>query len=162
MRPPPPPRRLPRPGASEPYDWTRFGRHRLRAIHAVVIDSPLGPAGHGWLATTWPAPETDAGWARLLWQFDGANGGWIIPGRLAGGDVVEFGADRADYPVRWYGIVDSYDAVEWLVIQGPYAGPWEAHEDAQQILAQMRYSSPIHARRRAQLCTRRRASHPPR
>lgn len=101
------------------YDWTRFGRHRLRAPAGVLVDSPLRVGPHLWLGTLWPSDDEPCGWARMLWHPDHDHGGWTIPARLAGGDVLEFGADHDGHPVRWYGIVDSYDAVEWLTIQGP-------------------------------------------
>jgi hypothetical protein len=121
------------------YDWSRFGRHRLRAPAGVLIDSPLGFQAHGWLGTLWPGDGEAGGWARMLWQADPAHGGWLIPRRLAGADVLEFGADQACQVVRWYGIVDCYDAVEWLTVQGPYAEPGAAHAHAQQLLAGLRY-----------------------
>lgn len=137
------------------YEWSRFGRHRLRASAGVLIDSPLGPAGHGWLGTLWLAGEPLA-WARMLWTPHADLGGWTIPARLAGGDVIEFGADRAGQVVRWYGIVDSYDAVEWLTLQGPYPDPCAAHQHAVQLLAQDRYEPPLRARsvRTSQRCRR--------
>jgi len=135
------------------YDWSRFGRHRLRAAGGVLIDSPLGPAGHGWLGTLWLAGDPLA-WSRMLWTPDPELGGWIVPGRLAGGDVIEFGADRTGQAVRWYGIVDSYDAVEWLTLQGPYPDPCAAHQHAQQLLGHMRYRSPNRAHRTQRRCSR--------
>lgn len=142
------------------YDWSRLGRHRLRAPAGVLIDSPLAAAGSGWLGTLWPAGEA-SGWSRMLWTPDTYLGGWSIPGRLAGGDVIEFGADRADQPLRWYGILDSYDAIEWLTIQGPYPAPRAAYDEAQRILGRMRFTSPIQTQRPRQPCARRRASHRP-
>jgi hypothetical protein len=68
--------------------------------------------------------------------------------------VLEFGNDTADRPVRWYGIVDSYDAVEWLTMQGPYRDPRAAHEHAQQLLAQLRYVAPLRAHTARPRCTR--------
>jgi len=127
------------------YDWSRFGRHRLRAPAGVLIDSPLGRPGAGWLGTLWPAAEA-SGWSRMLWTPDTESGGWTIPGRLAGGDVIEFGADHAGQTVRWYGILDSYDAIEWLTIQGPYLEPGAAYQDAQLLLGQLRYALVLRAR----------------
>lgn len=139
------------------YDWTRFGRHQLRVPAAVLIDSPLGRPGHGWLATLWPACDAEAGWARMLWEPQSLHGGWLVPARLAGGDVLEFGADHSGEPVRWYGILHTYDAVEWLTIQGPYDGPRAAHDHAEQLLARLRYEPPLRAGVAGSLCTRTRA-----
>lgn len=119
-----------------------------------MFDSPVGPAGAGWLGTLWPlGPE--CGWERMLWAVDGTSGGWVVPGRLGGGDVIEFGNDTADRMVRWYGIVDSYDAVEWLIIQGPYPEPWAAHQHGQQLLDALRYAPPLHTYSTRRACTRR-------
>ncbi len=86
--PPPHDPRLP----SDAYDWTRFGRHRLRAPGSIVIDRP-GPGPQLWIATVWPDPRESSGWRRMLWQPDPAYGrGWLIPERLAFGDAIEFGA----------------------------------------------------------------------
>ena len=154
MQLPQPPSRRTEIAASIVYDWTRFGRHRLRAPAGLVIDSPVGVAAAGWLGTLWLS-ENDRGWSRMLWTPDDAGGGWLVPGRLAGGDVLEFGNDTADRPVRWYGIVDSYDAVEWLILQGPYAHPADAHNDAQRLLAQLRYQMPLRGRGPRNRCVRR-------
>ena len=142
------------------YDWSRFGRHRLRAPGGVLIDSPLGFQPHGWLGTLWRAQAEPVGWARMLWQFDAEHGGWMVPNRLAGGDVFEFGADQAGQLVRWYGIVDCYDAVEWLTVQGPYPDPAAAFQHAEVLLAQLRYSPPVPRRSQNLHCTRRRADQP--
>jgi len=153
MQLPQPPSRRTESAASIAYDWTRFGRHRLRAPGGVVIDSPVGAAGTGWLGTLWPSGD-DGGWSRMLWAAEDAVGGWLVPTRLAGGDVIEFGNDIADRAVRWYGIVDSYDAVEWLTVQGPYRDPWAAHEHAQHLLADLRYLAPLRTRTSRTRCTR--------
>ena len=137
------------------YDWSRFGRHRLRAPASVLIDSPLGAAGSGWLGTVWPAGDS-SGWARMLWTPNPNLGGWTIPSRLAGGDVIEFGADHDGHVVRWYGILDSYDAVEWLTLQGPYAEPCAAHGDAERILDGLRYAQARRSQHHASACTRHR------
>jgi hypothetical protein len=141
------------------YDWTRFGRHRLRAPVGVLIDSPLGFESPGWLGTLWPAAAEPGGWARMLWTVDNTRGGWLVAERLAGGDVLEFGADHDDKLVRWYGIVDSYDAVEWLTVQGPYSEPASAYEHAQHLLARIRFEPPRRAQGRSAACTRRGARH---
>lgn len=135
------------------YDWSTFGRHRLRAPAGVLIDSPLGPAGSGWLGTLWPVEEA-GGWTRMLWTPDTNLGGWTIPSRLAGGDVIEFGADRAGRVARWYGILDSYDAIEWVAVRGPYSDPLMAYGQAQQLLAGLRFDSLPRAGRSPVACTR--------
>ena len=140
--------------ASIAYDWTRFGRHRLRAPAGLVIDSPVGAAGARWLGTLWPGDNCGE-WSRMLWTPDHTGGGWLVPTRLAGGDVLEFGNDTANCPVRWYGIVDSYDAVEWLTVQGPYRDPGAAHDDAQRLLGLIRYRSPVRTGTPSRACTRR-------
>jgi hypothetical protein len=137
------------------YDWSRFGRHRLRAPAGVLIDSPVGFTAASWLGTLWNAETEPCGWTRMLWEGDHRCGGWIIPSRLAGGDVLEFGAQSADGIVRWYGIVDSYDAVEWLTVQGPYSDPTAAYLHAQVLLAEVRYREPLRGRTRRQECSRR-------
>lgn len=137
-----------------PYDWSRFGCHRLRAPAATLVDSPLGYDEHGWLATIWPAPASALGWTRLVWSADSINGGWTLPARIAGGDVVEFGADRDGRIVRWYGIVDSYDAVEWLTLRGPYPEPGAAHADAERLLARLRFEPARRTRASRPPCTR--------
>jgi hypothetical protein len=123
--------------SSHGYDWSRFGRHRLRTPAGALIDSPLGSAGTGWLGTLGPSIGS-TGWERLLWKRDPHLGGWTIPARLAGGDVIEFGADHDGQVIRWYGLVDSFDATEWLTVQGPYPDPAAAHDHAERMLAAIR------------------------
>lgn len=142
------------------YDWTRFGRHRLRAPAGVLVDSPLLVGPHLWLGTLWPSDDEPCGWSRMLWHPDHDHGGWTIPARLAGGDVLEFGADHDGHPVRWYGIVDSYDAAEWLTVQGPHREPASAYEHAQELVGQLRYAPPLGTRRTRRDCTRRPATSP--
>lgn len=143
------------PGLDAPpagYDWTRFGRHRLRTGAAVLLDHPLGAGG--WIATTWADPATPGGWNRLGWQPSPA-GGWELPAQLALGDVIEFGAGAA----RWFGIVDSYEPGGWLTVQGPYPDATGAAVDAERLLAAERYLPSIttpHLARNGQPCTRRR------
>lgn len=139
------------------YDWSRFGRHRLRTPAGVLIDSPVGFQAESWLGTLWQSDAEPCGWARMLWHADHSRGGWLIPNRLAGGDVLEFGAQAAGGTVRWYGILDSYDAVEWLTVQGPYSDPGTACRHAQVLLAEVRYLEPLRDRTRRQRCIRRRS-----
>ena len=145
--------------SSHGYDWSRFGRHRLRAPAGVLIDSPLGPAGAGWLGTLWPAGDAP-GWTRMLWTPATDLGGWTIPRRLASGDVIEFGTDHVGQVVRWYGILDSYDAVEWLILRGPFRDPSAAHQHAQELLASLRFVPTARAHRSSRDCTRRPTRHP--
>lgn len=126
------------------YDWARFGRHRFRTPGAVVIDSPLGPAGPGWMATVWADQGAPGGRGRMLWQLDPAYGrGCVIPDRLALGDVLEFGADGPGGGVRWYGILDTYEVAAWLTVQGPYPDPAAALAEADRLLAGERYLPPL-------------------
>jgi len=121
------------------YDWARFGRHRFRTPGAVVVDSPLPPAGAGWMATVWPDQLAPGGWGRMPWQPDPTYGrGWLIPERLALGDVLEFGA-HGPADDRWYGILDSYEVAAWLTVQGPYPEPAAALAEAERLLASERY-----------------------
>lgn len=145
------------------YDWSRFGRHRLRSAAGNLLDTPLHRGPGGWLGTLWPDHRVPGGWDRMLWTMPPPPGhGWALPARLAGGDVLEFGTTSGGTGGldRWYGIVDSYDGTEWLTIQGPYPHPAAAHADAEALLAQLRYQPPL----RAQVtrnCTRtRRPRHP--
>ncbi len=143
-------------GPSAGYDWARFGRHRLRAPAAVIIDHPLDPAG--WAATVWADPTQPGGWTRLCWEQAPTAGGWALPARLALGDVVEFGT-HARPGARWYGIVDAYEPGGWLTLQGPYPHPDAAARDAARLLAAERYLPPLPAgahHHAATPCTRRR------
>ena len=134
---------LPRTGA---YDWSRFGRHSLRIAGGVVIDFPLprDARSEPWVATIWPEPRAPGGWGRAIWQPDPTNGrGWTLSNQLACGDLIEFGADHAHTPARWYGLVDTYDGASWLVLQGPYPTPADAHTDAERLLGAHRYQAPV-------------------
>jgi hypothetical protein len=153
----PPPRPLAdADGPMASYDWSRFGRHRLRTSTAVLIDHPLDPAG--WAATVWADPTQPGGWTRLCWEPAPTAGGWALPNRLALGDVVEFGT-HARPVARWYGIVDAYEPGGWLTLQGPYPHPDAAARDAARLLAAERYLPPLNAdpdNGAATPCTRRR------
>ena len=93
------------------YDWTRFGRHRLRAPDAVIVDLPVpvAAARQVWVATVWPDSRVAGGWARLAWEVDqDTQRGWRLPMQLAAGDVLEFGADTptpAGAVVRDHGLL---------------------------------------------------------
>lgn len=86
---------------------------------------------------------------RMLWQPDPGTGvwqpdpgtgrGWWLPDQLAAGDVIEFGADDHTGPVRWYGIMDSYEVDTWATVPGPHPHPAAAHDDAQRLLALERF-----------------------
>ncbi|MFZ6003038.1 MAG: hypothetical protein ACOYXM_03825 [Actinomycetota bacterium] len=146
-------------GPTTGYDWTRFGRHRLRTPAAVVIDHPLDPAG--WAATVWADPTEPGGWTRLSWEPTHTVGGWALPPRLALGDLVEFGTHTRP-EARWYGIVDSYEPDGWLTLQGPYPLPDAAAQDATRLLAAERYLPPLNAdphHGAATPCTRGRRQH---
>jgi hypothetical protein len=132
------------PGRTQPsrYDWSRFGRHRLRAPASAVIDLPVptDPAVPVWVASVWPDPRAPGGWGRRPWDVDQRTGrGWVLPQQLAAGDVLEFGADTAAGPVRWYGVLDSYEFDRWLTVQGPYPHAAAAYDDAQRLLALERF-----------------------
>ena len=128
----------PRPHASEPTTgYHQFGKHRLRAPIGIVVDTPIPIAG-GWVGIIWPNPTSAAdsnAWSRHCWEPDLSGGrGWLIPERLALADIVEFGSDPTGAQ-RWYGVVDSYDAGQWLTLQGPYPTPHDAHQAAQALFA---------------------------
>jgi hypothetical protein len=124
-----------------PYDWNRRGRHRLRAPDGVVIDLPVPVAVNArvWVATIWPDDRVAGGWARAMWESDPIGRGWRLPMQLAAGDVIEFGADTPTRPIRWFGIMDSYEPDRWATIQGPYTTPADAWRDAQRLLALERF-----------------------
>lgn len=134
-------------GATDPlpaggYDWTRFGRHRLRTPAGVVVDVPFptDTVSHAWVATAWPDARVAGGWARLPWQVEPVTGrGWLVPQQLAAGDVLEFGAHTTAGWLQWHGVLDSYEFDRWLTIQGPYPDAAEAHDDAQRLLAAERF-----------------------
>lgn len=123
------------------YDYTRFGRHRLRTPNGAVIDLPVPTAlaARVWVATIWPEPHASDSWARQLWVPEPTGRGWVLPLELAGCDVVEFGADTLHQPVRWYGILNSYEVDRWTTVQGPYRHPGDAWTDAQRQLATVRF-----------------------
>ncbi|MGE3836244.1 MAG: hypothetical protein AB7H43_15885 [Acidimicrobiia bacterium] len=128
------------------YDWSQFGRHRLRAPNGTIIDLPVPVVREAtvWVATTWPDPHASAGWARQIWALDPATRrGWQLPPQLAAGDVLEFGADTPAGYVRWYGIMDSYEVDRWATVQGPYVDPASAWSDAQRLLALERFVEPL-------------------
>ncbi|MGE3836097.1 MAG: hypothetical protein AB7H43_15135 [Acidimicrobiia bacterium] len=124
------------------YDFGRFGRHKLRAPNAAIVDLPVPVVADAqvWVATIWPDRHPAAGWTRHLWTLDPTTRrGWQLPHQLAAGDILEFGADTTAGLVRWYGIMDSYDSDRWATIQGPYPEPAAAWDDAQRLLALERF-----------------------
>lgn len=148
--------RLPEPPGSPPppppphYDFARFGRHRLRAPNGSIIDLPVPtlPGARVWVATIWPDPNLPDGWGRQMWALDPTTGrGWQLPHQLTAGDVVEFGADTPEQPLRWHGIMDSYEVDRWATVQGPYEHPAAAYEEAQRLLAMERFVEPLSADR---------------
>jgi hypothetical protein len=133
---------LERPPQPRGYDWSRFGRHRLRAPASVVIDLPVptDAASHVGVASVWPDALVPGGWQRMLWDVDQCTGrGWVLPQQLAAGDVLEFGADNPAGPVRWYGVLDSYEFDRWLIVQGPYPHAAAAYDEAQRLLGLERF-----------------------
>jgi len=146
-RPPSPP---PPPSATQPAPAPTWPEPsvKLFRVHAgsTVIDLPLSPrrGDHVWVATAWPDPREEQGWARRLWQPGPQNRGFI-PAALELGDVVEFGAEAAaasrsragprppHEPSRWYGYVHAI-APEGLLLRGPYPDPGRAHAAAQRAL----------------------------
>lgn len=143
-------KRRPEPTGPPPphYDFTRLGRHRLRAPNGAVIDLPVPvlPGARVWVATIWPDPQAPGGWGRHVWALDPVTGrGWQLPHQLAAGDVLEFGADAPVGPVRWYGIMDSYEVDRWATVQGPYEHPAAAYTEAQRLLALERFVEPLSA-----------------
>jgi hypothetical protein len=127
------------------HDWSRFGRHRLRAPDGVVIEVPFGAerSARLWVATLWPDARVADGWVRSTWRPDDTFRGWNLPALSAAGDVLEFGADLPGRPRRWYGILDAYEVDRWLTAQGPYTDPAAAHAAAQQLLAPQRFLPPL-------------------
>jgi len=119
-------------GASEGYDWSRFGRHRLRTAAAVLLDHPISPSG--WAATVWADSVDPSGWRGFRWE-PGAAGGWELPSRFVLGDVVELGSGSA----RWVGVVDGYEPGGWLTLRGPYDDRTAAAADAERLLAAERF-----------------------
>ena len=138
----PPPADPAQPAPLAAYEWGRFGRHRLRAPDGAIVDLPVPTDGavRVWVATVWPDSHAAGGWGRNVWAVHPTTGrGWRLPLQLAAGDVVEFGADAAAGPVRWYGIMDAYEVDRWATVQGPYPHPAAAYEDAQRLLARERF-----------------------
>jgi hypothetical protein len=147
-----------RPAAGS-YDWSRFGRHRLRAPASVLIDVPIPTVSHVSVASAWPDARVTGGWARQPWEADPRTGrGWVLPQQLAAGDVIEFAANTVGGWVRWHGVLDSYEFDRWLTVQGPYPDAAAAHDDAQRLLGLERFLPALDAPPRAAdpgRCTRR-------
>lgn len=141
------------------YDWSRFGRHRLRAPASVVIDVPVLTGSCASLSSVWPDIRVPGGWARLPWEVDPRTGrGWVLPQQLAAGDVIEFAANTAGGWVRWHGLLDSYEFDRWLTVQGPYPDAAAAHDDAQRLVGLERFLPALDTQARAAdpgSCTRR-------
>jgi hypothetical protein len=138
------------------YDWSRFGRHRLRAPASVVIGLPIPNASHSSVATVWPDVGMPEGWARLPWGLDPHTGrGWVLPQQLASGDAIEFTATTAGGWVRWHGVLDSCEFDRWVTVQGPYPDAAAAHDDAQRLLVLERFLPALDAHARVTDCGRR-------
>lgn len=68
-----------------------------------------------------------------LWP-DGPNcRGWSLAPLVHLGDVIEFGADAAAAPCRWYGYVVHADDVS-LTLVGPFDSPNDAADDGSDSL----------------------------
>jgi hypothetical protein len=132
------------------YDWSRFGRHRLRAPASVVIDVPVPTVSHVYVSSVWPDARAPGGWARLPWEVDPLTGrGWLLPQQLAAGDIIEFAATTAGGWQRWHGVLDSYEFDRWLTVQGPYPDAAAAQDDAQRLLGLERFLPALDAQPRA-------------
>jgi hypothetical protein len=132
------------------YDWSRFGRHRLRAPASVVIDVPVPTVSYVIVSSVWPDPKVPGGWARRPWAIDPLTGrGWVLPQQVAAGDVIEFAATTGGGWQRWNGVLDSYEFDRWLTVQGPYPDAAAAHDDAQRLLALERFLPALDAQPRA-------------
>ena len=131
------------------YDWTKFGRHRLRAPDGTMIKAPrprrVRAAGVGGHDVARPRCRRRLG-PRPAWQphpREPAAAGASPPPGAAAGDVLEFGADTPLQPIRWYGIMDSYEVDRWATVQGPYPHPGAAYDEAQRLLTLERYVPPL-------------------
>jgi hypothetical protein len=123
-----------RPGVVVIAEWV------FRHAGGCIIDQPDLPtptAGFAWrwIATFWPDPLTRTGWGAVTW--DPAVRGFVVPGNLAVGDVIEFGIaanDPAGNAVpgvtrHWYGWLDHISD-RALIVHGPFDSPAAAHQAA--------------------------------
>ena len=116
-------------------DFATLDRHVLRVAHGSLLDNPLDadPGSHVWIATIWPDRQQPGGWGRLIWDRHPSGRGWIIHPLTHLGDVIEFGADGATGPDRWFGYAVCADATALQVV-GPFPNPLSAQGDGTQSL----------------------------
>lgn len=130
--------------------YTGAAEHVLRHANGELIDDPsLVHTGRGtpwrWTAIVWPDPTRFDGWGVLEWQR-GARG-WILPGTLLLGDVIEFGVVGVDphgQPIpdtahRWYGWLTRFTRVA-AIVTGPYGDALSAYRAAQPLVDEIRCS----------------------
>ena len=122
-------------------EWSgaTLDRHVLRVAHGSLLDNPLDadPGSHVWVATIWPDRQQPGGWGRLIWDRHPSGRGWMIHPLTHLGDVIEFGADRANAIDRWYGYVLDADGMAMQLV-GPFTEPDSALEDARGALIRWR------------------------
>ena len=118
-------------------DFANLDRHTFRVAHGSLIDSPLQPAPNSlvWIATMWADTQQPTGWGRLQWNRHPSGRGHTIHPMTHLSDVIEFGADTANNPDRWYGYL-THATDTYLEIVGPFAHPADAAEDAAAALRQ--------------------------
>jgi hypothetical protein len=134
-------------------DFANLDRHDLRVAHGSLLDNPLdpGPGSHVWIATIWPDRQQPGGWGRLIWGRHPSGRGWTIHPLTHLGDVIEFGADSPVQADRWYAYVTEACETTMTAV-GPFAGPSEAHTDAEGFLSNWRSDSSGIVRRTAGGC----------
>jgi hypothetical protein len=116
-------------------NFADLDRHLFRVAHGTLLDFPLAPepSANVWTATLWPDVRNAGSWGRGLW-LDGPNRrGWNLDPLVHLGDVIEFGADTAASPCRWYGYVVHADDVS-LTLVGPFDSPNDAADDGRDSL----------------------------
>ena len=121
-------------------DFATLDRHVLRVAHGSLLDNPLDadPGSQVWIATIWPDRQQPGGWGRLIWDRHPSGRGWTIHPLTHLGDVIEFAADTAAGPDRWYGYVTEASEVTVCVV-GPFPGPSDALTDGEGFLAHWRF-----------------------
>lgn len=126
-----------------PGEWV--GRHAGGCLIDLPHLEPPLPVPPGrpwrWIATLWPDPYSDDGWAAHEWHP--AERGWYLPGALTVGDIIEVGLTwprpgTALMPAaRWYGWLQriTHDAV---ICIGGYPHPVDAFADARPVIDELR------------------------